>query len=97
MKKNETETRGRPRDEVYEGIAEDIKACVRKQPKKRVHEWVYDILKRNTKGPETLRSRYLGFRQSTTYKELKAFLKEKGYLTSLFFDGTDVTIRVMKV
>jgi len=93
MKKQTIETRGRPRDVVYEGIAEDVKAHVAKFPKQPVREWVYDIANVAFKSP---RARYLGFRSSTTYRELKAFLKAKGYTTSLFFDGTDVTLKVVR-
>ena len=93
MKKNEAETRGRPRDAVYEAIAEDVEAHVRRYPDQTAREWAYDI---STGARGSLRSRYLGFRQSTTFKEMKARLLAKGFATSLFFDGEDVTLRVVK-
>lgn len=90
------ETRGRPRDSVYDDIAKDVMASVKRRPTKKAHEWVVDILREND--PLPLDSRYQGFRQSTTYKELKAELGDKGYKVSLLLvSGFDVTIRVTKV
>ena len=95
MKKTPTETRGRPRDPIYEAIADDVKAHIEKFPSQKVREWVYDILREDD--PLPLDNRYQGFRQSSTYKELRAGLKAKGYTMSLsLVDGFDVTIKVVK-
>lgn len=92
--KQPTETRGRPRDALYAAVVEDVKKKVARHPhtaNSACYEWSYDIFK----GNRNLRARYLGFRQSTTYKELKTFLAEKGYTSSLFFSENQVIIRVL--
>ena len=90
------ETRGRPRDEVYEAVAEDILAHVKRYPALKEREWVYDILREND--PLPLDNRYQGFRQSLTYKELKAELQSKRFKMSLsLVNGFDVTIKITKV
>ena len=96
MQKNKKETRGRPRDSVYEAIAEDIRAHVKKHPTQQEREWVYDIMRENE--PLPLDNRYQGFRQSLTYKELKAELKAREYKTTLsLIDGFHVTINITRV
>ena len=95
MKKHEHETRGRPRDSIYVAVADDIKAHVKKHPSQKVREWVYHILREND--PLPLDNRYQGFRQSSTYKELRDELKAEGYTLSLsLVDGFDVTLKVVK-
>ena len=96
MPKNKKETRGRPRDSIYEAIAEDILAHVKKYPAQQEREWVYDIMREND--PLPLDNRYQGFRQSLTYKELKAELKASGYKLMLsLIDGFHVTTKITRV
>ena len=96
MTKIKKETRGRPRDSIYEAIAEDILTHVKRYPKKQEREWVYDIMRKDE--PLPLDNRYQGFRQSLTYKELKATLKAKGYKILLSLaNGFDVTIKITRV
>ena len=96
MSKPKSETRGRPRDTVYEAIAADVKSHVARFPSKRDREWVYDIQRKDD--PLSLDRRYQSFRQSLVYKELKADLLDRGYKTALsLVEGFDVTIRVTRV
>lgn len=95
MSKDTIETRGRPRDAVYTGIANTVLAYVKRYPSKRRIDMEVDI--RNPRSRVVLRNRYLAFRQSSTFRELRERLRQKGYSLSLFLvDGETVTLKVSK-
>lgn len=101
---------GRPRDEVYEAVVTDVTAHVKRHPDQKDREWVYDISSKDSTGNPSedstadlrkKRARFLGFRQSTAYKELYNELKTRGFKCSLTFvggseSGGTAHIRILK-
>lgn len=96
---NKEDNRGRPRDTVYEGVMNDVLAHIKKYPAKKDREWLYDISPAcgGTQSDAAKRARFLGFRQSTVFKEAKEALKAKGYKLKLTFSNSGENTAIIRV
>lgn len=95
------DNRGRPRDPVYETVAADILAHVKRYPDIAERGWGYDISSPLQSYDTTAdrRARFLGFRQSTVFKETVRKLLEQGYVLKMHFEGNSdcsAVIRIIK-